>query len=242
MTTWLEAPLLGFDTETTGVDTGTERILSAALVRSTPTGTQSATWLINPGVQIPEQARAIHGISDEDVQKRGADPVTALGEIAETISASLRRGIPLVAFNATFDLTILNSELRRHSMPTLEERIDGPVIPVLDPLVIDRGVEPRRRGKRTLEALCKLYETPCESLHNAESDAIATLQLLATIGNKHALIGTMSALGLHEWQRLAYRRWAMGFNQWRAREGLGPSIDDEWLVPPETSSKHPGNA
>ncbi|NUQ88686.1 MAG: 3'-5' exonuclease, partial [Glycomyces artemisiae] len=57
---WFEGPLLGFDTETTGVSVEQDRIVQAALV----TGTGSTTWLIDPGVTIPPGATRVHGITD----------------------------------------------------------------------------------------------------------------------------------------------------------------------------------
>lgn len=40
--TWTDGPLLGFDTETTGVDVDHDRIVTAALVRRTPRARTSA--------------------------------------------------------------------------------------------------------------------------------------------------------------------------------------------------------
>ena len=48
------------------------------------------------------------------------------------------RAEPVVAFNASFDLTLLDAELRRHGCPPCRERIGRQVRVVLDPLVLDR--------------------------------------------------------------------------------------------------------
>ena len=72
--TWSLGPLLGFDTETTGVDPSGDRLVTAALVwRAAPRADgvrpQSVTtWLADPGVEIPEAAAAVHGpVQDQRV-------------------------------------------------------------------------------------------------------------------------------------------------------------------------------
>ena len=69
---WIDDPWMGFDTETTGVRALKDRLVTAALVlridgASYRSGVsapdQVATWLTDPGVEIPEQATAVHGIT-----------------------------------------------------------------------------------------------------------------------------------------------------------------------------------
>ena len=55
---WIHGPLLGFDTETTGVDPRRDRLVTAALVARGPlvAGARSQrvrTWMADPGVEIP---------------------------------------------------------------------------------------------------------------------------------------------------------------------------------------------
>lgn len=71
---WISGPLLAFDLETTGTDVETDRIVTAAVVRLEADGSVSRerTWLLDPGVAIPEQASAIHGISTERARAHGA--------------------------------------------------------------------------------------------------------------------------------------------------------------------------
>ncbi|MCP6451477.1 hypothetical protein NL490_27705, partial [Klebsiella pneumoniae] len=81
-----------------------DRIVTAALVRRDAAGTRTRTWLIDPGVEIPEGASAIHGISTERARADGVPPPQALEEIAALIAEAQRAGVPVVAFNAAFDL------------------------------------------------------------------------------------------------------------------------------------------
>lgn len=207
MSDWARGPLLGFDTETTGVDPQKDRIVSAALVLRDRRRTVSRSWLLDPGVEIPAAALAVHGITTREVRLQGRAPAAALAQVAERLTAALTRGIPVVAFNAPFDLTILQAELARHGLPGLEETLvrRGPV---LDPLVIDRGADGGRAGPRRLADLLGEYGIGDRAgLHTAAVDARATLDLLAAMLRRHPVIGDMDLASLQEWQRLQYRAW-----------------------------------
>ena len=112
--TWLDEPLIALDTETTGTDPETARIVTACIgLAAQPGAWAPRQWLINPGVPIPAEATAIHGITQE-AAGRGADPRVALAEIAAVLSDCARGGVPVVIFNASYDLTLLDREFRRH--------------------------------------------------------------------------------------------------------------------------------
>ncbi|MEK8225612.1 exonuclease domain-containing protein [Oerskovia sp. M15] len=141
--------------------------------------TEVRTWLINPGVPIPEEASAIHGISTEHALTHGEAPGPALEEIASLITADLELGVPVVAFNAAFDLSLLDAELARHALRTLGERLGREVTPVVDPLVLDRSLDRYRKGKRKLGDLCAHYGVfDGGNLHTADVDVLATLDVL----------------------------------------------------------------
>ncbi|MGO1568436.1 MAG: exonuclease domain-containing protein, partial [Brachybacterium sp.] len=111
---WTDAPLLGFDTETTGTNVATDRIVTVALVHSVGPGRANetvATWLIDPEVEIPEPAQRVHGISTEHARAHGMNAAEALDEVATLIAEALAKDVPLVAFNISFDLAILENEL-----------------------------------------------------------------------------------------------------------------------------------
>lgn len=230
MTQWINGPMLGFDTETTGVNPFQDRIVTAALVGRGPLGTEQRTWLINPGVEIPEGAAAIHGISTEYAREHGMAPEVALEEIALELAAAFRYRVPVVAFNAAFDLTIIESELERHGLPTIGERIGSPLGPVIDPLVVDRGIDRFRKGKRKLVDLCGHYGIEDSGhLHTADVDVAATLDVLAAQAQRHPELAGRSLGELHVWQREQHRNWARGFNEWRRQQGFeGPGAGLEW--------------
>ena len=230
---WAQGAFLGFDTETTGVSTSEDRIVTAALVLRDPaTGTTVDTWLIDPGIEIPQGASDVHGISTAHAREFGVVPAGALEEIAVRLAEAFTAGIPVVAFNATFDVSILESELARNGLPTLRERLGRDLVGVIDPLVLDRAVDRYRKGKRKLIDMCGVYGLDGDlDLHTAEVDVLATLDVLAAILTRYPDLAAMSLPELHAYQLAAHRTWATGFNQWRERQGLeGPGAGEAWLV------------
>lgn len=151
--TWTDS-LTVFDLETTGIDVETARIVTAHVGVLDRDGAvvERRDWLIDPGVEIPAGAAAVHGISTEHAVAHGAPARESIADIIETLRSALVIGRPLVAYNAPYDLTLLNREARRHGLTPL----DSPS-PVIDPLVLDKALDRFRRGKRTLEVTAGHY-------------------------------------------------------------------------------------
>lgn len=230
---WIRRPLLGFDTETTGVDVTGDRVVTAALVHRVPgVGTEVRTWLIDPGVEIPEEASAIHGITTEHARAHGRQPAEALEEVAAELARHLAQGTPVVAYNAAFDLSLLDHELVRHGLPTLPDRLGHSVGPVIDPLVLDRWKDRYRAGKRRLGDLTELYGITSDGdLHTAEVDVLATLDLLAALVDRYPDLDETDLIALHHRQAGAHAAWADNFNIWREEQGLeGPGASPAWPV------------
>jgi DNA polymerase-3 subunit epsilon len=230
-TGWSRGPLLGFDTETTGLDVAVDRIVTAALVLRGPDGTRSVrTWLLDPGVEIPAEATAIHGISTAEARAHGQDAVGALEEIAAILVHHVRHGVPLVAYNASFDLSLLDRELGRHGLPTVPERLGRPVAPVLDPLLLDRWLDRAREGKRRLGDLVALYGIEGDGeLHRADVDVLATLDVLDAQLVRHPHLRGAALDALHAAQAGAHRAWAERVNAERAVSADGrPPTSTAW--------------
>ena len=161
----LDRPLVVFDLEATGLNKRTDRIVSIALVRYVPLGTsQQVHYLINPGVPIPEEAFAIHGISDADV--KDAPSFAEMAEILERHFA----GADLAGYNILgYDIQMLTEEFARANRPF---SLDGRRI--LDAQRIFFRNEPR-----DLSAALRYYcgETH-ESSHDALGDVLATIRVL----------------------------------------------------------------
>ena len=64
----LERPLAVIDLETTGIDPKCDRIIEVSVLKLAPGGeADHRTRRVNPGVPIPPEATAVHGITDDDV-------------------------------------------------------------------------------------------------------------------------------------------------------------------------------
>ena len=229
---WTQRPLLGFDTETTGTDVGRDRIVTVALVHSVAPGRLGetvATWLIDPEMEIPEGAQKVHGISTEHARMHGMKSAEALDEVATMLTDALALDVPIVAFNGSFDLAILENELRRLGLPTLTDRVGHVIAPVIDPLVVDRGVDRYRKGKRTLTDLLAHYGIQQDGrLHTADVDVSATLDVLRAIVAAHPQVGVSSLEDLHQQQISWHRSWAENFNEFLRKKGRTPDVNLDW--------------
>ncbi len=199
VTGWHEGPMLALDFESTGVDPLTSRPVQVALARIVPgKGADEQVWLVDADVAIPDGAAAVHGITTEQVRADGEPAADVMGEVFDAVVTWLEQGLPLVAFNAAYDCTLLESELVRHGLPTVTGTLGG-FAPVIDPRVLDKQVS-RRRGKRTLSACCEHYQVPIGGAHNAGHDALATARVAWRIAQRYPAIAVRPLPELHEAQ------------------------------------------
>lgn len=171
MHSWSDRPVCAFDLETTGRDPRTARIVSASVVITDGTQVQSRSWLLDPEMPIPAGASEVHGISTEHARAHGLPYEFGYAEIREALEAAWARDHAVVAFNASYDLTVMHAESTRLGMP---EFVTGVVV---DPYVIDREMDKYRKGKRTLGATCEHYGIVLEAAHEAHADAVAAAEL-----------------------------------------------------------------
>ncbi|MEV7781707.1 3'-5' exonuclease [Kitasatospora sp. NPDC088351] len=232
---WYTGPLASFDTETTGVDVETDRIVSAALIVQLAPGTpaRTSTWLADPGVPIPDGARAVHGITDERVRAFGRPPHVVVAEIAHALAEQARAGRPLVVMNAPYDLTLLDRELRRHRGRSLADGLGPDGLLVLDPRVLDKHMDRYRKGRRTLTDLCAHYGVELTGAHDAAADATAALKLVRTIGARYPVgLGGLSPAELHLRQAVWHAAQARGLQSWFDRSGTPERVDPSWPLRP----------
>nr|BFD81980.1 3'-5' exonuclease [Streptomyces sp. Xyl84] len=218
---WHRELLIGFDLETTGTDPHEARIVTGAVIEvraGEPLGRRE--WLADPGVPIPEDAVAVHGISNERAAAEGRPADRVADALADVLTGYWKTGVPVVAYNAAFDLTLLAAELRRHGLPSLSDRLGGAEPgPVVDPYTIDRFVERYRRGKRTLQAVCTEYGIVLDSAHDAAADALAAARLAAAIADRHPKVAALGPAELHRRQIEWYAAWAADFQDFLRRKG-----------------------
>lgn len=199
MSTWTDIPHCGFDTETTGRDPKQARLVTCSIVVREPNSEpKKHYWLADPGVEIPPETTAIHGISTQQARAEGRDIVEVLTEISDLLFSFLSKGYPVIAYNAGYDLTLLEYELARHELPTLRERLGRDISPVIDPYFLDRWGDKYRKGssgKRKLFNLVELYGcASADNFHNAEDDVLATLRLLDAMAASEHLTSEIERL------------------------------------------------
>ncbi|MBU3812904.1 MAG: 3'-5' exonuclease [Candidatus Bacteroides intestinipullorum] len=161
----LKNPLVFFDLETTGTNINTDRIVEICYLKVYPNGNEEAkTMRINPGMHIPEEASAIHGIYDEDVKD-----CPTFKEVARNIARDIE-GCDLAGFNSNrFDIPVLAEEFLRAGVD-----VDLGRHKFIDVQVIFHKME-----QRTLSAAYKFYcGKDLEDAHTAEADTRATYEVL----------------------------------------------------------------
>lgn len=206
-----------FDTETTGIAPETTRIVSAHISLLNPHGeVEDATdWLIDCGIEIPEQATAVHGITTERMRAEGAPAAESIEQIQSKLKGYLDSGIAVVAYNASYDFTILDREAKRYGLAPLD--LPGPIV---DPLIIDKHLDKFRKGKRTLEAASAHYGVELTDAHDASADAIAAGRVAQAIGKKFAADLAFPADELHNLQISWAQAQADSYATWRRSQNL----------------------
>ncbi|MDP5310461.1 exonuclease domain-containing protein [Streptomyces poriferorum] len=191
--TWHLGRMAGFDIESTGTDPETARIVTACIVQvGDQKPTVAANWLTDvDGEEIPAGAAAVHGISTEKARADGVDLRQAVEEISAALAQVILAGVPVVAMNARYDLSLLDREIQRFGFDPLP---DGPVI---DPLVLDKHVDTYRAGKRTLTHLCQHYQVKLDAAHSADADAVAACRVAWRQAAQYPQLAGMNLDELH---------------------------------------------
>ncbi len=161
----LTKPLAVFDLETTGTNVGTDRIVEISIIKIHPDGREETlTRRVNPGIPIPREVTAIHGISDEDVKD---EPTFAM--LAPLLNQFLAN-CDLGGYNSNkFDIPLLVEEFLR-----AEVDFDIKGRRFVDVQNIFHKMEPR-----TLKAAYKFYcNKEIVNAHSAEADTRATYEVL----------------------------------------------------------------
>ena len=175
----LERPIAFIDVETTGTHPHLDRIVELSILRIQPDGREDyRSHRVNPGVSIPPEATAVHGITDEDVAEEPAFCQYAKG-VCEFLD-----GCDISGFNViTFDLPFLEAELERVGVGFFREGRQ-----LVDSMVIYHQKEPREPGKtRNLKAAYLRYcGKELEDAHGAEKDATASAEVLDGMVKEHS--------------------------------------------------------
>lgn len=162
----LNRPLAFLDVETTGLSTISDRIVELAVIRISPQGdVLERVRRFNPGIPIPPEATAVHGITDEDVADEPPFSATARS-LAELLDPC-----DLGGFNIRrFDIPILLAEFKRAEVPfSIQGR-----------LLLDAQVVFHREEPRDLSAAARFYlSRDHQEAHTALGDIRTTAAVLS---------------------------------------------------------------
>ncbi|MDZ4668913.1 MAG: 3'-5' exonuclease [bacterium] len=179
----LTRPLIVFDLETTGISISNDRIVEMACIKVFPDGREETRLeRINPGMHIPAEVTAIHGITDADVADK-----PRFEALAKDL-ANFMQGCDFAGFNSNkFDFPLLVEEFLRAGVDfDVENR------KFIDAQRIYHMMEPRN-----LSAAYRFYcEKTLENAHSAEADTRATWEIIQSQIDKYPqLKNTLDELG-----------------------------------------------
>lgn len=176
---WRDIPMAVLDFETTGRDPATDRVIEIGIVLFDEGHVaRRESLLVNPGVPVPAESRAVHGITDEELE--GApDFAAVMPQVLELLQGRLP-----VAYNADFDRGFFRSELRRAAPEGMTKGDMPPAarddVVWVDPLVWAREIL-KELASRKLSDVAEHLSIPLEQAHRAAGDAEATGRVLLAL-------------------------------------------------------------
>jgi len=171
-----------FDTETTGIDVQNDRIVEISIQSGTSDDGPCWTQRINPGIPIPPEATATHGISDADVAS--CPPFAA---VASLVRKRLSEAQVVIGYNSRrFDIPLVAAELERAG----EKAVDFLGKQIIDVLCLWQNCEPRTLSNAHLRFAGK----PLDGAHGAEHDTRGTGRVLSGMIRDFKLENTWEAL------------------------------------------------
>jgi len=161
----LERPIAFIDVETTGVKPNSDRIVELSILKISPSGEREyKSHRINPGIPIPPEATAVHGITDDDIAD---EPM--FRQYAKSVRDFLDN-CDVAGFNVIgFDLPCLEAEFNRAGVEF--SRRDRQLV---DSMVIFHKREPRDLGAAYMKYSGKEHK----KAHRAEEDANVAAEVL----------------------------------------------------------------
>ncbi|MGP1454999.1 MAG: 3'-5' exonuclease [Treponema sp.] len=158
------AVFTAFDTETTGLDHQTGRVVEIGAVQFDMRGIIARyNVLINPQMAMPEDAQKVNGITDEMLSDK---PIFI--QVEPDFSCFIQ-GSVLVAHNAPFDVHYINTELQRIGLPLLSNK-------VVDTRIFTKELYPGLQSY-ALQDLAMQFGIQALEAHRAEDDARVCMEL-----------------------------------------------------------------
>ena len=197
---WHDLPIALVDVETTGRDASVDRVVEIGIaVAKHGMVTARYNWLLHPGIPIPAEVSAVHGIKDDDVKDS-----PRFEAIAHEVAAALAGCVP-AAYNAAFDRAFLANEFGRAGIvggtalaPALRREVEW-----IDPLVWAREIQAAEKSRALGEVAARLG-VKLENAHRASDDAEAAVLVLYSLAQSGRIPPTYGGL-VQEQRRLALR-------------------------------------
>ena len=221
--------VVAFDTETTGVDTANDRIITCFMRAKDGDETVfERSWVIDPGVEVPEGASEIHGMTTELVRENGRKDVEdAILEIWDRLEHFGYKGFVVVGYNSSFDLSILNAEVKRY-YPEVIFKHEGARF--IDPIIFSRRFDKYRKGGHKLVDIARAhgFNVEEEKAHAADYDVEMTEFLVPKMLNlawrnmpkeRAGLTPDQFIDKLQVWQAEWKKDWASGLSSYFAKTG-----------------------
>jgi len=169
---WLADKPVYIDTETTGLEK-TDEVIEISIVDHD--GSQLFTSLIKPSSPIPIETQKIHGITNEMVATAQSWPI-----LWPTIRNYLY-GRTIAAYNAPFDLRMMEQSHGRYKIPWRENLKFVDVLPLFSDY---RGIWNPVRGSMRyfkLEEAGQFFDISLPNAHRSTADSLLTRAVLLSI-------------------------------------------------------------
>ena len=220
---------LVLDAETSGTDTQNDRILTFFMrAKDGDKVVFEQGWVIDPGCEVPEEAAEVHGMDTDWIREHGRkDVAEAIDEIRTALEDYAYSGYVVCGYNHSFDLAILQSEIRRFSWDDLF-KYEG--VRFLDPCIFSRVFDKYKKGGHQLITVAKRNGIQIEEdrLHAADYDVEVTEKLVPIMLNRawkelederQGMTPDEFITLLQAKQRMWKKEWAEGLTEYFTRTG-----------------------
>ncbi len=189
---------IAFDTETTGLDVCEHKIIQvSAILFENGRKTKYYTSCLNIGEEVPSKITEITGITTKDLEMVEEDETF----IYRRLLNFFRLAPYVLAYNAPFDIGMLENNLRRVGVPCFDD------ITFLDVLELTRQLNVNLENRK-METIAKYYGLTNKQLHVADDDARLCGEVFLKVIDDTNLVEEKESVGgfqfenqdEHEWQ------------------------------------------
>lgn len=201
---WTKKPFFALDIETNGLNPIADRIIEIALVPFNISSKKEINQLLNIPTALSAEIEKITGINDNMLK----DQPNFL-KIADKIIEHMENAEFIIAYNANFDKSFLESEFARINKVL-------PNIPWIDPFVFICDIDRYKKGKKLVDAANR-WGIKLQDAHRAYNDALAAGELMLKLSDTIAidsLKDLYSKQNILYWQNAHHRHEMQKKQEW----------------------------